>query len=89
MAIALLQELENIGPSMQPYAIAYDINKSHSSAFAVLMHPSTAVLTGNGTIASQERAAQTADVSLDSPNPDNSHSDLHHRYHVVIQDRGS
>ena len=56
---------------MQPYAIAYNINKAHSFANAVSMHLSTVVLTGNGTIASSKRAARTADISLDSPYHDN------------------
>ena len=67
MAIALLQEWENMGLLMQLYAMAYDINKAHSLAYAVLMHQSTVVLTRNGTIASSERAAQTADIPWTRP----------------------
>jgi len=67
VAIALLQEWENMGLLMQLYAMAYDINKAHSLAYAVLMHQSTVVLTRNGTIASSERAAQTADIPWTRP----------------------
>ena len=86
MAIALLQDWENMGPLMQPDAIAYDINKAHSSAYAVLVHPSTCAHWKRYDRVVRARSTD----SRHSPGliHDNIHSDLHHQNHVVIQDRG-